>query len=352
MKSTGAGVLLVSLMPIIPAFAANAELPTDSKTNNTNTSIFVTFEEPYWYVGARGGFSEFHGACAKNAIDCDDNSMGYGLYGGYQLSDWFAIEAGATNYGTISALYQGGNTKANMSGAELTAKFSYGLTERVALYARLGGAYQYVDRETSWAGDSKPSGWGLTTAVGLDYKLTERLSVRAEYQFVGDANDNRASSDAYFGSLGLTYRFGTVARTTTKNTPATITVNANPVVVPATVTRVLLDSDFDSTSFHDDSNELPPLIEKAKQTQGTVVITGNADSKGAMGYNQTLSEKRAQAVGNHLISKGLNAERIIVRGNGELRPKATNDTAQGRAMNRKTEVEFKSKAYVNTGEPQ
>lgn len=356
MKRTGSGVLLVSLLPIMPVFAANADLPADSNTHNINTSTFVTVEAPHWYVGARGGFSEFHGACAKNAIDCDDNSMGYGLYGGYQFNDWFALEAGATNYGTISALYQGGYTKANMSGADLTAKFSYGLTERVALYARLGGAYQYIDRETSWAGDSKPSGWGLTTAVGLDYKLTERLSARAEYQFIGDANDNRASSDAYFGSLGLTYRFGSVARTTTpttaKTTPVAITTSANPVVVPATVTRVLLDSDFDSTSFHDDSNELPPLIEKAKQIQGTVVITGNADSKGAMGYNQTLSEKRAQAVGDHLISEGVDVERITVRGNGELRPKASNDTAQGRALNRKTEVEFKSKAQVNTGEPQ
>ncbi|GIU31392.1 membrane protein [Shewanella schlegeliana] len=339
----------------MPVFAANADLPTDSNTNISNTSSFAPVETPNWYVGARGGFSEFHGACAKNAIDCDDNSMGYGLYGGYQFNDWFALEAGATNYGTISALYQGGYTKANMSGAELTAKFSYGLTERVALYARLGGAYKYIDRETSWAGDSKPSGWGLTTAVGLDYKLTKRLSARAEYQFIGDANDNRGSSDAYFGSLGLTYRFGSAARATTsatvKTIPAVITPDAKSVV-PATVMRVLLDADFDSTSFHDKSNELPPLIEKAKQTQVTVVITGNADSKGAMGYNQTLSEKRAQAVGDHLISKGVDAELITVRGNGELRPKASNDTAQGRALNRKTEVEFKSKAQVYIGEPQ
>ncbi|MEZ9595593.1 outer membrane beta-barrel protein [Shewanella sp. 10N.261.52.F9] len=345
MKIIGTGVLLVSILPIIPVFAANSDLTTDP-----NTNTFVPVEVPHWYLGARGGFSEFQGACAKNAIDCDDNSMGYGLYGGYQFNDWFALEGGVTNYGTISALYQGGYTKANMSGTDLSAKFSYGLTDRVTLYGRLGGTYQYIDRETSWTGDSKPSGWGLTTAVGLDYKLTERLSVRAEYQFIDGANDNRASSDAYFGSIGLTYRFGSVARA--KSIPAVIAPSAVPFVIPSTVTRVLLDSDFDSTSFHDNSHELPPLIEKAKQTQGTVVITGNADSKGPMGYNQTLSEKRAQAVGEHFISEGIDAARITVRGNGELRPKVSNDTVEGRTVNRKTEVEFKSKAHLNTGESQ
>ncbi|MGC4129442.1 MAG: OmpA family protein [Bergeyella sp.] len=66
-------------------------------------------------------------------------------------------------------------------------------------------------------------------------------------------------------------------------------------------------------------------------------IYGHTDSKGTDEYNLTLSEKRANAVKNYLMSIGIGSERMIAKGVGEAEPVATNDTDEGRAQNRRVE---------------
>lgn len=66
-----------------------------------------------------------------------------------------------------------------------------------------------------------------------------------------------------------------------------------------------------------------------------VIIEGHADSIGNSNLNQTVSEKRANAVKNFLISKGIDASRLTAIGYGENKPIATNLTRKGRAMNRR-----------------
>jgi OOP family OmpA-OmpF porin len=69
-----------------------------------------------------------------------------------------------------------------------------------------------------------------------------------------------------------------------------------------------------------------------------IEIQGHTDSVGDAGYNQRLSEERARAVMNALIGEGISAKRLQARGLGETRPAATNDTPEGRAMNRRVEL--------------
>lgn len=69
-----------------------------------------------------------------------------------------------------------------------------------------------------------------------------------------------------------------------------------------------------------------------------VTVVGNTDSKGSDAYNQKLSERRAAAVGNFLIENGVPAALIEAYGNGERNPVASNDTAQGRAQNRRVDI--------------
>lgn len=70
-----------------------------------------------------------------------------------------------------------------------------------------------------------------------------------------------------------------------------------------------------------------------------VEIQGYTDNSGSANYNQKLSEKRAEVVKDYMVSKGIDANRLTVKGFGEKDPIANNNTAEGRALNRR--IEFK-----------
>ncbi|MDQ3268712.1 MAG: OmpA family protein [Pseudomonadota bacterium] len=86
-----------------------------------------------------------------------------------------------------------------------------------------------------------------------------------------------------------------------------------------------------------------PVLDRVADTlteynQTVVEVAGHTDSKGTDQYNQALSERRAAAVGNYLMSKGLMRDRFMLVGAGESRPIASNDTEAGRAQNRRVEI--------------
>jgi outer membrane protein OmpA-like peptidoglycan-associated protein len=81
----------------------------------------------------------------------------------------------------------------------------------------------------------------------------------------------------------------------------------------------------------------------AKYPDFDIAVEGHTDSTGGETYNQWLSEKRAEAVANSLITKGVDATRVKVSGSGELKPVATNDTPEGRQQNRRVEIHITPK---------
>ena len=90
--------------------------------------------------------------------------------------------------------------------------------------------------------------------------------------------------------------------------------------------------------------KLEDLVSKLQGTDIEVVIaTGHTDWTGTDAYNQKLSVRRAEAVKAFLVSKGLPAERVFAEGKGEKQPVASNKTKDGRAQNRRVEVEVVSK---------
>lgn len=69
-----------------------------------------------------------------------------------------------------------------------------------------------------------------------------------------------------------------------------------------------------------------------------VEVAGHTDSVGDETFNQILSEKRAEAVKEYLVRLGVEASRITVVGYGEALPRASNDTVEGRRLNRRVEI--------------
>ena len=70
-----------------------------------------------------------------------------------------------------------------------------------------------------------------------------------------------------------------------------------------------------------------------------IVAVGHTDSVGPEAYNQRLSVRRAEAVKAYLVSKGIEANRVYTEGKGEAQPVADNKTKEGRAKNRRVEIE-------------
>ena len=101
--------------------------------------------------------------------------------------------------------------------------------------------------------------------------------------------------------------------------------------------------------FDTDKSEIKPAGKKeldkavkALQSAGfpAIIVSGHTDSVGTDEYNQGLSERRAASVKDYLASKGVPADKITTKGYGETKPIASNETASGRAQNRRVEIDL------------
>ena len=99
--------------------------------------------------------------------------------------------------------------------------------------------------------------------------------------------------------------------------------------------------DFDKSVLKPEGRaKLDDLVSKIQGINLEVIIAvGHTDSVGSNAYNQRLSVRRAEAVKAYLVSKGIERNRIYTEGKGETQPVASNATAEGRAKNRRVEVE-------------
>ena len=86
--------------------------------------------------------------------------------------------------------------------------------------------------------------------------------------------------------------------------------------------------------------KLDDLVSKIKDVNLEVIIAvGHTDWIGTVAYNQKLSVRRAEAVKAYLVSKGIEKNRVYTEGKGKSQPIADNRTAEGRAKNRRVEIE-------------
>ena len=120
---------------------------------------------------------------------------------------------------------------------------------------------------------------------------------------------------------------------------------AAPKPAPAAASKVTYAADaffdFDKSVLKPEGKaKLDDLISKVKDVNLEVIIAvGHTDSVGSDAYNQKLSVRRSEAVKAYLVSKGIEKNRVYTEGKGEKQPVADNKTKEGRAKNRRVEIE-------------
>ena len=120
-------------------------------------------------------------------------------------------------------------------------------------------------------------------------------------------------------------------------TGVSVTRNGDNIILnmPGNITFAT-DSSNISADFYSVLDSVALVINEFEKTY--IDIYGYTDSTGSEAYNQTLSEKRASSVARYLESQQVVSQRIVTRGMGESNPVASNDTPEGRSLNRRVEI--------------
>jgi outer membrane protein OmpA-like peptidoglycan-associated protein len=136
---------------------------------------------------------------------------------------------------------------------------------------------------------------------------------------------------------GYAFFSQTVADTTFRETSVEIALQRWKVGTTLTLRDVRFDTNS-ATLQATHQSELDQLVELLAPGKERIRITGHTDATGSSATNLELSERRAGAVKDYLVARGIDASRLVATGRGSAEPVASNDTEEGRALNRRTEI--------------
>ena len=215
---------------------------------------------------------------------------------------------------------------------------------------------------------------GISLGLGLQGQLAKHWSVRAQVLWREDHDgaslEPRGHFRDFFYGLGISYDFGGVEeapppaapppaappaappnpdldgdgvpneRDKCPNTRPGAVVDLDGCEVEAVISLENVHFDFDKATLRPEAiailNDAAALLKTHERV--VVEVAGHTDSVGTDAYNQGLSERRANSVRDYLVSQGINASRMTAKGYGEAQPVATNDTDEGRQLNRRVEL--------------
>ena len=173
--------------------------------------------------------------------------------------------------------------------------------------------------------------------AGLGYTFAKDFDLSAGYRYV---NTKLVDKGPF---VTLSYRFGGHK----DEAPAPVYVTpapAQPAETPHTYNDYYLESihfDFDvDTPVAYDQGKLDHFVAVAKEyPHDTFKLVGNTDAKGTDSYNDDLSKRRVVNVAKYAVDHGANSEQLVLEYEGKHDPVATNETDQGRADNRRVDIQ-------------
>ncbi len=305
-----------------------------------------------FYVGLGAGISRVHPEADCNCIAVGEPmSSGFSLAIGYDFTSWLSAEVYGADLGSASIDFLGqevGDVDYQVYGASVLGTFYRSSNalgrEGLSLYARAGIGSIITDTDLDFRRDHPQH---VAFGVGAEYGFRNGFAVRGEL--------NSYDTDAQLLQVSLVKRFGGHSHQRNSRArelevapkvPEAPKADINPAPEPkATLTEALPKTyfDFDKFSLTPDALvTVKSIANVLKDIDGLIILAGHADDTGTESYNQSLSVRRANAVRKQLIAEGIDANRFLIRGFGELRPAASNATSEGRAQNRRVEVTLRA----------
>lgn len=272
------------------------------------------------YVGVRGGWAHMDMDSNDWASSDDKDAVGYGLYAGYNFTSWLALEAGFNMFDGFSMKDEGVSRDLDVYGPEAALRLAYPLgPDGSDIYLRGGAMWATVDAEH---GDEAYHEIAPFVGAGVQYAVTKNIDVRVGYDYYFDVIDGEDNPDTDIGLLyaGLQFTFGG-SEPAPAPAPAPQTVTENFTLDAATLFP------FDGSSLCEEGvkavNDVVDSVNAKNIQNAAYDVKGYTDRIGSEAYNQTLSEKRAQAVADQLQAAGVAPEQLTVTGMGEADPVST-----------------------------
>ena len=176
------------------------------------STAFAAAEAGSWYAGSKFGWSHYGDSNSNQHVDYERDNIGGGIYAGYQINSWLAVEGGYDYLGNMQMKSHIGASDSQMKsqGLQLSLKASYDLTHDWDLYGR-AGVMGYRAESDVRDQNNFDTGVRPVLAVGTEYAFNDNWSGRLEYQWVsnvGNQNQIGVSSDISSVMAGVSYRFG------------------------------------------------------------------------------------------------------------------------------------------------
>lgn len=322
------------------------------------------------YVGIGVGVTEVDPESSTTALAVsDDSDTGAHLALGYDINRFLTVEGYIATLGTAEVEFLGtdaGSIDYTVYGVSLLGYFfnsQSGLVfgdddvtglyrrEGASLYGRFGIGHLENDAERVEFRRDNPN--HAVFGLGLEYGFSNGIALRAE----ATAYD----TDARYFNVGILKRFGDASSgpllaAATPIVPA-VAVLDEPEEPAAALPEVVAERNkFFSpiqppkSYFAVNMSDLTPEIMRELDEYVVLMqsnslrmqVQGHTDSIGPEAYNIVLSTRRAEAVADHIAGKGIDRNRVTIIGYGEARPASENDSKEGRALNRRTEIELLS----------
>lgn len=282
-------------------------------------------------------------------LDIDD-ATALGGFAGYNLTDRIGLEGA---YFDAESQIDGSSVDVDLDLWTINGLYHFMPEEQLVPYVSLGLGMARFDADSGNDHDEMAASIG----AGVKYFLAEDVAFRADIREVSTFPEN-----SLLYSVGVTFYLG--GKTAAAPSPAAAVAekigpkdsDGDGVIdtvdqCPGTPRGADVDNRgcwvIKNLNFDTSRDEIKPVyygtlnnvVDVLKQNPGLrVEIQGHTDSMGDRAFNEDLSQRRAQSVVNYLVGQGIDVQRLTAKGYGPAKPVATNDTPQGRAQNRRVEI--------------